>query len=149
MPERPKRIHLINSGSARFEEIRAGEEILPGHLIKLHTTGKALKHATADGPAEKAFALEDALQGRTIEDAYVEDELVFVIFAGPGDVVYAILDVGQNVAIGAHLTSSGDGSLKALGSGESVVAVALEAVDASVSTAAETVSDRRIRVRIV
>jgi len=147
--ERPKRIHLINSGSARFEEHRAAEAITPGMLLELDANGEVVTHITANGPSEKMFALEDALQGNTIADAYADNDLVFCILAAPGDVIYAILELGANVAIGAQLASAGDGTLQAISAGESVVAIALEAVDASSSTLAETIADRRIRVRIV
>jgi hypothetical protein len=139
----PHRIHLLGDG--RHEEAVAGAIIKPGHLIKLDTDGEVILHATGGGYAEKAFALEDALQGRTINDAYAVGELVGFVMCNSGDVVYAWLSVGENVAVGSYLVSNGDGSLQVLAGTEVAIAVALEAKNLSDSESA----DERIRVRIL
>jgi hypothetical protein len=137
----PKRIHLLGSG--RHEEATAGGAITPGMLLKVNSVGQVIAHDGAAGVAEKAFALEDALQGRTINTAYAQNELVGFVLASPGDVVYAFLGGGENVNPGATLNSNGDGTLQA--GTTNAIAIALEAVNASDSNNV----NERIRVRIL
>ena len=139
----PKRIHLLGSG--RTEEGVAAGAITPGHLLTRNSSGNLIKHATAGGWAEKQFAVEDALQGRTIADAYASAERVTTVLASPGDVVYAWLSGGEVVTQDEFLTSNGDGTLKVAGSTDIRIAVPLENVDASDSADV----DERIRVRIL
>lgn len=142
--ENPKRIHLLGSG--RHEEALAAAALKPGHLLATNSAGKVLKHATAGGVAERLFALEDALQGRTIATEYAADEIVGMVVAAPGDVVYAWLSEGEVAGPEDFLTSNGDGSLKVAGGSDSVIAKSLQDVDASDSGAE---GDNRIRVRVL
>jgi len=95
-----------------FEEYEANAEIYPGHLVELMSTGKIRKHASANSYAMPMFALEDYLQGKTVDDAYATGDQVQVWIPGRGDQVYARLQDAQNIAIGDALVSSGDGTLK-------------------------------------
>lgn len=142
--ETPKRIHLLGTG--RHEEGRAAAAITPGHLLILDSNGKVAVHDDEAGPAERLFALEDALQGRSITDDYKEDEVVGFVVAAPGDVVYAFLAGGEDVDAGDFLTSNGDGTLKKLSNGDVPIAVALEALDLSDSSSEE---DTHIRARVL
>lgn len=142
MPEVPKRIHLLGDG--RHEEAVAGGTIRPGDLIKLNSDGEVVVHATAAGNAERLFALEDALQGKEISESYANDDVVGFVVASPGDVVYAYLSWGENVAKGDLLESNGDGALRKWTSGK-VIAVSLDTLNLSDSESA----DERLRVRVV
>jgi hypothetical protein len=144
------------SGQFVREEDVASETIKPGHLVEVHTsTGRKLrKHATAKGFAERAFAVEDPLQGKTaasgqargIDDAYVATEIVQYNISSPGARVSAWLKAGENVAIGDKLVSAGDGTLQETSSGDlDVVAIADEALDLSASGAVATRIDVRIK----
>ena len=139
----PTRIQLKGTGT--HEERRAAAAIRPGDLVQFISTDKVQKHPTAGGPAEPAFALEDALQGRGIDDNYAADELVAIGIQTPGDVVYAWLSGGENAVIGAYLTSNGDGALKVAGGTDSRIGVAVTAVNAADSNDV----DERIRVRLL
>lgn len=143
--DRPRRIHLVKGVESRYEEGRAGATITPGMLIALSSTGVYVPHSVATGNAERNFALEDALQGKTIDDNYASGDLTRFIIAGRGDVILGLLKAGQNVANGALLNSDGAGCLQA--GTTNPIAVALEARDASDS--AVTTEDRRVRVRIL
>jgi hypothetical protein len=143
MPEQPKRIHLVGQG--RPEEATAAGTIKPGHLIKLDSSGNVIVHGTAGGPAEAAFALEDALQGNTIADAYSSGDKVFFVLAQKGDVIYAYLSGGESADPSEFLTSNGDGALKVASGTDIRIAVPLETVDASDSNDV----DERIKVRII
>lgn len=141
--EAPKRIHLLGDG--RHEEGVAGGTVKPGHLVALNSDGEIVVHPTSGGPAEALFALEDALQGRTIDTAYAADDVVAIVVAEKGDVVYAWLNVGESVAKGDYLVSNGDGTLQKRSSSEIAVAVSLDTLNLSDSEHAP----ERIRVRVL
>lgn len=148
---------IILIGRSRHEEFIASGAITPGHLIEQTSTalslgnGTAKVHATEGGYAERIFAVEDALQGKLISDAYANAAVVSAEVAEPGAVVNAWLKAGENVSIGDRLISAGDGMLiedGSEGSGTTVrqiVAYALAAVNLSASSAVNT----RITVRVV
>ena len=139
----PKRIHLLGSG--RHEEGVAGATITPGMLIDTGAAGTLAPHASAGGVAEKAFAIEDALQGKTINDNYASGSRVSYVLAAPGDVVYGWLASGEKTTTASFLTSNGDGTLKVAGGTDVRVAKALEALDLEDSFAPDT----RIRIRVL
>lgn len=145
--DRPKRILVKNDESITYDEALAGGTITPGMLITKNSSGKFIAHNSAGGACLPQFAIEDSLQGRTIGDDYVADELVRAVTAKPGDHVLAHIADGENIAIGDMLSSNGDGTLQKLAGTERPVARANEAVDASVST--ESFDQRRIVVEIV
>jgi len=136
------------------EEFVANAAITPGMLVEIMNTGKVRKHATSGGNAVPMFALEDELQGKDIDDAYVAADQVQVWIAGRGDLVYALLADGQNVSIGDFLVSNGDGYLKkyAYDSAERdelIVAIAREAIDRSSSSGGDTNVTGRIVVMVI
>jgi len=149
---RPRRIHL--TGDGRHEEDIAAAVIKPGHLLATtnagevlpNACGRVIPHGVAGGRCEAKFALEDALQGRTIDDNYAIGELVPNVQAAKGDVVLGWLSEGEVVETDDFLTSNGDGSLRPVAGTEHAVAKALENVDASDSGAE---GDNRIRIRIL
>jgi len=103
-----------------IEEFVAGDAITPGMLVALDSAGKVVPHGEAAGNAIPMFALEDELQGKTIDidDAYAAGDPVQVWVAGRGDIVNAI--AGAQIAAGDFLVSDGTGKLKPAGSGVSV-----------------------------
>lgn len=127
------------------EEGRAAATITPGMLLAQNSSGNIIPHGVAGGPAERMFALEDALQGNGIDVNYASGDLVAIGVQGQGDVVFAILNAGENVTPDEFLTSNGDGTLKVASGTDARIAVALEAMDLSQTGDADT----RIRVRIL
>lgn len=156
------RIHL--KGDCRYEEAIAGGAITPGHLIEIFNSAGTLKvrvHSTEGGRAERAFAIENALEGLrpgatpggiTIDTAYSSGELVPYIIGVRGSVVQAFLKGGVNYAIGDKLVSNGDGTLETvadLGTStleSDIIGVVEEALDLSASGG---VPDARTAVRLV
>jgi hypothetical protein len=140
--EFPKTI-VLKSLYGRKDEGRAAEAVTPGHLIDLDVNLKVVKHATAAAVANvlPRFAIEDGLAGKTIEDAYAANDLVFLHYAQEGDEIYALLDAGENVAANAVLESAGNGNLQAVTTGRAI-AKTLEAVDATAAT-------KRVKVQIL
>lgn len=152
------------------EEYVAVAAITPGMLVEFTSAGEVQAHSTAQGNAIPMFAKENELEGQGLADAYAEDDQVQVWIPQRGDQVYAILADGQSVAIGDFLESNGAGYLqKHVSDVESfesnepgaitvypnaIVAQALEAVDISDSSGAESENadlnwNQRIKVRIV
>jgi len=139
------------------EEYTAAAAITPGHLCEITSAGTIQAHSTAGGFAEKLFAIEDELQGKEITEAYdatTNKQVLCGIFR-PGDQVYALLANGETAVIGSKLESQGDGTLRVVDTDvsvgdiavQSIVAVALEAVDMSGSSGADP--SGRITIRIV
>ena len=152
-----------------IEEIVATSAITPGMLLGLDGSNQVVPHSVAGGNAIRMFALEDELQGKGINDAYAAADPVQVWFPGRGDEVYAILADGENIDEGDYLESNGDGLLKKHVSDvesfesaepgsitvlpEQIVAQAVQAIDISDSSGAESSGDlgydKRIQVRIL
>lgn len=132
------------------EEYIAGAAITPGHLVKVNSAGKVVVMDTASGTVLPMFAVEDEHRGKTISDAYAANDPVQCWIPNRGDIVNALLAVGENVAIGDFLEPKDDGTLRKLitGSGATdggaVVGVAIEAVNLTGSGAVTS----RIKVRI-
>lgn len=103
---------VLKGMSGRLIEGVAAGAITPGHLVKVNSSGTYVVHATEAGNAEKLFAVEDALQGRTIDNAYASTERVSMHAAVPGDEIQAWILDGQVIAIGDLLVSKGDGTLR-------------------------------------
>jgi len=164
-----KRTIKVKKYSDVIEEYDAVAAITPGMLLELTSAGKVQAHSTAGGNAPRMIALEDELQGQGVNDAYAADDKVQCWIPYPGDQVYAILADGENVAIGDLLESNGAGMLQKhvadvesfesneAGSitvyPEQIVGVALEAINISDSSGAESSGDlgydKRIIIRIV
>jgi hypothetical protein len=105
------RIELIVRNGRRIEGA-ANAALKPGHLLERMSTGKLRKHTTYGGQAERIFALENALLGGTIDDAYAADDLVEGILAGVGDVINARVPANAPaITVGSLLISNGDGCL--------------------------------------
>ena len=138
------RIALITGG--RIEEGVAGGAINPGHLIAIGSAGTYAVHGTAGGIAERAFAVEDALQSRTRTNAYASGERVTFLLAKKGDAVLArVKAAAVAIVVGDKLISAGDGTLiKTTGTPVDTVAIALDAVDNSAGAA-----EVMLRVRVL
>jgi len=131
----PNTVWLGGQGT-EVNDVFAGAAITPGHLIQRYNSSgmKLRKHATA-GAAGAMYALNQSMQNKGLSDAYAAGDLVEAVIFQRGASVYAFIASGNNIANGDALTSNGDGSLKAAGSGV-VIAYALEAVDNSAGATA-------------
>ncbi len=130
-----------------INEYEAGDIIIPGQLVQVVSDGTVQPHGTAGGVAEKAFALEDELQGKGIDDAYAIGDRVQVMYARPGDEVHAFLKEGGSITVGEFLESAGDGSLQKYGT---VTATeTLMAIGVSLDTVVTAPAKARIRIRII
>lgn len=134
----------------------AAAGITPGHILELTSTDKYCRKHSGGGEAVAPVlvALEDELQGGSIDDAYTQDQPVQVWVGVSGEVFLGILATDQDVNRGDHLESNGDGTLRkytpadseATGHQSSIVGVALESVDTTGSLEGR-VSRIRVMVR--
>lgn len=143
------RIH--SKGERIYEEAAAGAAgILPGMLIMLNSSGEAIVHATEGGRAEAAFAEEDAKQGAIVSTAYTNGDILSYLLPTKGGEVNVLIEDGQDIAIGDHLISAGNGKMKAASDVSSaallleVLAVATEANDLTGSNTVDKLSAARI-----
>jgi hypothetical protein len=96
------------------EEYTAAEAILPGMLVELNSSGTLQKHSGAGQTALPMFAIEDALQGKAIDEAYAASDKVQVWVPTRGDIVYGLLADEETVVIGDFVESNGAGFLRKL-----------------------------------
>lgn len=85
----------------------------PGMAIELQAAGTFLQQSSAIATAlKKAVKIvkEDALQGRTLLDAYASGERVFYYIPLPGDIINLFVKSGQNIVVGDNLVVEGTGS---------------------------------------
>lgn len=129
------------------KESTASGAITPGQLIEQNAATTYRRHSGADAVAATSFAVEDDLQGKEIGEDYATGSKVFFKIFRRGDIVFAMLENGQNISINDFLVSNGNGNLKVDDTpvGAPVVARALEAVDLSDSQDV----DARILVEIM
>lgn len=82
----------------------------PGMLVERVPTG-VRPHTIRGGRAQRRFAIECGLLGKTISQSYAVTDKVLNTIAEPGDWVQAILKQGENVLKADWLISYGDGTL--------------------------------------
>jgi hypothetical protein len=148
MPEAtnyPKTILLEGEQFGNHEEYRANAALKPGHLLLRGSNGKVLKNSSASTPCRKLFAKEEDKIGRTIADAYAEDEVVPCHVAQPNHLIYAWVPASAAaLVIGDKLKSDGTGCLiKVTAASDYVIGMVEEAVDNSAGGA-----EARVKVRI-
>ena len=109
--------------------IATGQTIKPGMLLKENSDGKLEVHGTAGDYAERIVALEDALQGKTVDDAYTADTVCDCAIMLPGSESQVLVKAGESIVIGDQLVSAGDGKFKEDTGTDKVLCIALEAAD--------------------
>jgi hypothetical protein len=142
---------LLAGNPQRPQELPCSAAITPGHLVEI-SSGQLRKHATADGNASPAFALEQLTPDRTVATAaidtpYPSGDTVQWAIGRPGDLFYAWVPASAAAIVaGDFLASNGDGTLHKAVTGstflEAIVATAAEAVNNSAGG-----TPARIRVR--
>ena len=96
----------------RHEEWVAAAALKPGHLLMLNSSNKVLKQSLSGAVNPKFFAKENALAGKTKEDAYAADDIVPVHVAQIGDLIQMRLPAAAAaVSVSDLLISNGDGTV--------------------------------------
>jgi hypothetical protein len=136
---------IILKGDFVRKERVANAAITPGDLVEIMSTGKLRRHGTMGSAAQRAFALENDLIGKTIADDYAaNDQAQYGVFY-PGAEVYAWLQINESCSIGDFLESDGTGKLQVASTPieGSNVAIALEAITGGGGVA------KRVKVEVV
>jgi hypothetical protein len=132
---------IVGKGYVNIRDEKvANAAITPGMLVERMSTDKVKAHATAGGPVNALFAIENENEGEDIDDDYAATDIVKLWRPVPGEQVYAIVDdtTQDDIVIGDFLESAGDGRLRKITTNtsaglnefsNSIVGVALEAVD--------------------
>jgi hypothetical protein len=108
----PKRILIQGHPRGIYHEGIAAAALSPGHLLEFSTTAKKVqKHSVYGGLSMKAFALEDALQGKNVDTAFASDDVVPYYVPAPFEEINALLAHGTSYARNDFLISGGDGTL--------------------------------------
>lgn len=126
------------------KEAEASEAITPGHLVEFGGANELRKHATLGAQARKAFALENDLIGKGIDNDYaLGDAVQYGVFV-PGSEVYALLLAGESCSKGDFLESAANGTLQVASTPVegSNIAVALEAITGGAAA-------KRVRVEVL
>jgi hypothetical protein len=129
---------IVLKGSNHYDEGTLAAAVSPGQAVELQPTSKFDQVQASQAEALKQgiplVAIEDGLQGKTVDDAYSSGDIVFTYQPVAGDHVQVLVKDGQVIAIGDKLVVEGGGSGLWLGitGSEAVYQVkALEAVSPS------------------
>jgi len=123
----PNTIYL-GGPRTQVNDLAASETITPGYLVDRFNSAGVIrwrKQATASIACAPAFATEQGMLNRGVDDNYLVGELMEVSILGRGGYVWAFIASGQNIAAGNKLEAAGDGTLKIFSAGV-VLASALE-----------------------
>jgi len=124
-------LNVRNQHEKDFPLESASFPVTPGMLVELNANRKVIPHDAAGVvPAPLLVAVEMPIRsGSDIDTAFdVAGEAVPVHYALSGDLLYMMLEAGENVAIGDLLESSGNGHLRV---GSTAIGHATEAVNNS------------------
>ena len=99
------------------DEYVAANTIIPGMIVELTSAGQVQRHSNAGKTTIPMFAIEDALQGKGINqnlaiDNYNAGDRVQVWTPTRGDIVFALLNDEETVVIGDFVESAGNGYLR-------------------------------------
>lgn len=139
-----KTIAVDCEGAIQNEGLASGA-ITPGMLLeRTNASADTVKAHSASGEYNtRMFAVEDDLQGNSIDDDYSAGDNVLFKKCHPGQSVLGLIANGENVAKSDKLTSDGAGAFRKAavsssgGFEDAVMAVAREACDMSGSSGAD------------
>lgn len=132
----PNTIVLKGTLGEKREEYPANAALSPGHFLELMSTGKVRKNASAGVDVPLMVAVEDAMQGKTINDAYAANDPVHTHMCAKNDKIYARVAAGQAaIVIGDKLKLAADGTVTLQGGTGTVKFRAEEDVDNSAGLA--------------
>lgn len=105
---------IVLKGKGHHDEGVAGAAVKPGCAVELQADGKYDEQTTALAASLKGglkLAKEAVLDaGKTIDDAYALDDILFFYTPLPGDHVHVLVKSGEDIDIGDKLVFEGGGS---------------------------------------
>lgn len=109
-------------------KVASGATIKPGMIVRRTSATECNVHNVSGGAGASLIVHENALVGVGVDDSATAAGDVFAEYVIPGAKRYARLKASENVAVGDHLISGGDGTLiKTTGTPSKVFAIAEEA----------------------
>lgn len=115
----------------RYSERLAVAAVTPGHIMAVDAANLVKPHNVSGGKAQMRVAIEDALQGRTIDDVYQINDRVREVILLPGDQFWGWIVAGANATPALQMSSNGDGTFKIVAGSEVPLVRPVEAVDNS------------------
>jgi hypothetical protein len=129
---------IVLKGSGHYNEGILDTVISCGSAVELSADGNYDAVVSTQAEALKAgiqpIAIEDALQGNTVDDAYAIGDKVFTYQAVAGDHLQVLVKDGETIAVADLLVVEGGGSglfVEAAGTETAYQVKALEAVSPS------------------
>lgn len=104
---------IVLIGKGRYEEGEVDSAITPGMAVQMAADGKYdVPQGTQAETLKRGLqiAIEDALRGKTITDAYAATDRLFFYIPVEGDVIHLLVKSGANIAVGDKLVVEGGGS---------------------------------------
>jgi len=103
-------IAVKNFGGMVYHERNAAEAgIYPGMALKIDSSDDYALFDSEGGDGPLIVAIEDALQGHTVDDAYTIDYPVRAIQFRAGEEFHGLVPAGQDITIGEMLTRNSSG----------------------------------------
>lgn len=131
---------ILSGGYKKIQSltINSSATLKPGMIAALNSSGELIAQATKGAACEKLVILEDALQGKTVNDTYTAGTVADAAVIFPGSEAQVLLKAGEKVVVGDYVTGTGAGKFQKLESTQVPLAVALEACDLTESDAVDT-----------
>jgi hypothetical protein len=104
---------IVLKSKGHHDEGIAGAAITPGMAVELQADGKYDQMTTAQAGALKRsvqIAKEDDKQGKTITDAYADEDILFFYSVMVGDHINLLVKLGEDIDVGDVLVVEGGGS---------------------------------------
>ena len=106
---------IVLKGKGHHDEGITDATIYPGEAVRMAADGHFdPEQLTPDAAVGRGIMLakEDALQGKTVDDAYAATDTLFFYIPLPGDHVQVLAKVGEDINVGDYLDVEGSGSGK-------------------------------------
>lgn len=108
---------IVLKGKGHYDEGESDAAISCGMAVALAADGNWDPTTSTVG---LSIAVEDALQGKTVDDAYADGDRLFLYHPVPGDVVNVLVTSGENIAVGDKLAVSTGGKFDETANGNLV-----------------------------
>lgn len=129
---------IVLKGGNHFDEVTLDAAASPGSAVELAADGKYDPVVSTQAEALKGglqpILCEDALQGKTVDDAYSSGDKAQAYYAVSGDQIQVLIKDGETIAVGDLVIVEGGGSglfVEAAGTETAYQGRALEAVSPS------------------
>ncbi len=98
-----------------YGEGRCDEAMSPGMAIELAADGdydqvQATQAEALKGVAGLIILIEDSMQGKTVDDAYAADDVIFFYHPVNGEIINILVKSGEAIAVGDTLVVEAAGS---------------------------------------